>query len=85
MNELSQVFWCYDDVLWNEMNVWMNMFVIVIEDEKKEIKNQRHFYIPHQMKVVNVGLQPNKLKQVECMVVNGLVRNSVTSKNDSSE
>ena len=63
MNELSQVFWCYDDVLWNEMNVWMNMIVIVIEDEMKEIKNQRHSCISHQMKVVNVGLQQNKLRQ----------------------
>jgi hypothetical protein len=29
--------------------------------EKREIKNQRHSCISHQMKVVNVGLQPNKL------------------------
>lgn len=43
------------------MSVWMNMFVIVIDDEMKEIKNQRHSCISHQMKVVNVGLQPNKL------------------------
>ena len=42
--------WC-DDVLWNEKEVcgW------------KEVKNQTHSGISHQMKVENVGLEPNML------------------------
>ena len=31
------------------------------KDNEKEIKNQRHSCVSHQMKVVNVVLQPNKL------------------------
>ena len=37
--------------------------VIKSADEMKEINFQRHSCISHQMKVVNVGLQPNKLRQ----------------------
>ena len=55
------------------MSVWMNMFVVVIDEEMKEIKNQRHSCISHQMKVVNVDLQPNKLRQVERMIVDILI------------
>ena len=55
------------------MSVWMNMFVIVSDDEMKEIKNQRHSCISHQMKVMNVGLQPNKLNKVDCMIVDILI------------
>ena len=77
MSELSQVFWCYDDVLWNEMNVWMNMFVIVIYDEMKEIKNQTHSSISHQMKVVNVNLQPYMHVQDWNMIVDTLIQSLV--------
>ena len=55
------------------MSVRMNMFVIVIEDEKKEIKNQTHSCISHQMKVVNVDLVINKLNKVDCMIVDILI------------
>ena len=46
-----------------------DVIVMKEDDEMKEIKNQRHPCISHQMKVVNVGLQPNKLNKVECMIV----------------
>ena len=38
-----------------------DVIVMKDDDEMKEIKNQTNSCIPHQMKVVNVGLGPNKL------------------------
>ena len=35
----------------------------VVYEMRKEIKNQTHSCISHQMKVVNVGLEVNKLRQ----------------------
>ena len=55
------------------MSVWMNMFVIVIEDEMKEIKNQTHSCISHQMKDGSGDLIAHTFEQVECMVVDSLV------------
>ena len=43
--------------------MWMNMNVIVIGDEMKEIKNQTHSCISHQMKVLSVELVISKQRQ----------------------
>ena len=67
---------CFDVVMMccgMRLSVWMNMFVIVIEDETKEIKNQRHSCISHQMKDGSGDLIVNMLLRVVCMVVDSLV------------
>ena len=58
-------FWCFDDVFECEMRMNEKGDVIVMkdDDEMKEIKGQTHSWISPQMKVVNVDLQPNKLRQ----------------------
>ena len=54
-----------DDVLWNEMSVPIIMFVSLsrVNKNRCSIKNQTHSCISHQMKVVNVGPELNRLRQ----------------------